>query len=340
MIDIHCHDYPDAYREAVCDPASGLTHYVRDDGRIVVLQDGAVSLAMPQPLPTVTERLAAMDAAGVRMQALSVSAPNVFRMPRNMRVEVTRAVNDSFIALTRKHSDRFRAFASLPLPNLDDALAELERVWPRPEVAGVVLCTTIDRRTLDDPCFEPLWTALEERRATVFVHPTTPCCTDGLTDYALALALDYLAETTLAVGRIVYSGLALRFPSIRFIFSHLGGSVPFLFHRFDNYYRQFPECRARIDRPPSEIMRSLFFDTVTTHAPGLRCALDTFGPDQLMFGTDYPHVPGGLDIFIRTLRSAGLDVEASEKIEWRNAAQALGLDVTGEKSWSLASRDG
>ena len=87
MIDIHTHDYPDAYREAVCDPASGLEHYVRDDGRIVVLQDGAVSLAMPQPLPTVAERLAVMDAAGVRLQALSVSAPNVYRMPRDMRMK-------------------------------------------------------------------------------------------------------------------------------------------------------------------------------------------------------------------------------------------------------------
>ena len=208
-------------------------------------------------------------------------------------------------------------------------------MWSKPEIAGVVVCTTIDRTTLDDLRFTPLWTALDERCATVFVHPTTPCCTDGVTDFALALALDYLAETTLAVGRLVYSGLIGRYPHIRFIFSHLGGSVPFLYHRFDNYYRQFPECRERIDRPPSEIMRSLFFDTVTTHGPSLRCALDTFGPEQLMFGTDYPHVPGGLDIFVQTLRGARLGSEESDKVEWRNAAEALGLDVSSERNWSL-----
>lgn len=326
MIDIHTHDYPEAYRDAVRDPSSGLEHFVRDDGRIVVLQDQAVALAIPQPLPSVEERLAAMDIAGVRIQALSLGAPNVYRLPRSMRLEVTRAVNDAFVNMAADHPDRFRVLASLPLPDVDDALAELERVGRLPGVSGVAICTTVDRRTLDDPSFDPLWQALDARNATVFVHPTTACCTEGLREFALSLALDFLSETTLAIGRLVYSGLLLKYPNIRFIFCHLGGSVPFVYHRFDNYYRQFPDCRANIDRPPSEIMRSIFFDTVTTHVPALKCAYATFGGEQLLFGSDYPHVPGGLDVFVETLGATEMSHQDRSRIEWRNAAALLHLD--------------
>lgn len=334
LIDVHAHDYPDVYRNAVRDPRSGLEHYVRDDGRIVVLQDRAVALAMPDPLPTLEQRLALMDGAGVITQALSIPAPNVYRLPLDMRVEVCRETNAALAATSAAAPGRFRVLASLPLPDVDAALAELEVAFADPETAGVALCTTIDRRTLDDSAFEPLWAELGRREATVFVHPTTACCTAGITDYALALGIDFLAETTLAVARLVYSGLFERHPGIRWIFAHLGGSVPFLLHRFDNYFRQFPECREKIDRPPSEILRSVYFDTVTTHPPALRCALETFGAGQLVFGTDYPHVPGGLDVFVRTLEAGGLGGGDLELVANRTAAQLLGVPVPSEGSHS------
>jgi predicted TIM-barrel fold metal-dependent hydrolase len=187
------------------------------------------------------------------------------------------------------------------------------------------VCTTIDRRPLDDPAFEGLWAELDRRSATVFVHPTTACCTDGIKEYALALGIDFLAETTLAVARLVYSGLLERHPGIRWIFAHLGGTIPFLIHRLDNYYRQFPECRANISRLPSEILSSVYFDTVTTHAPALRCALETFGASQLVFGTDYPHVPGGLEVFIKTLDAAGLGGDDRALVAHATAAELLHL---------------
>ena len=325
LIDVHAHDYPDIYRDAVRDPRSGLEHYVRDDGRIVVLQDGAVALAMPDPLPTLGQRLELMDRSGVVLQALSIPAPNVYRLPLDMRVEVCRQTNAAFSATAALAPGRFRVLASLPLPDVDAAMAELETVMGDPETAGIAVCTTIDRRTLDDPLFAPLWAELDRRETTVFVHPTTACCTDGTTDYALALGIDFLAETTLAVARLVYSGLLERHPGIRWIFSHVGGTVPFLIHRFDNYFRQFPECRANIDRPPSEILRAVYFDTVTTHAPALRCAVETFGPEQLVFGTDYPHVPGGLEVFVRTLEAAGLDDAGLDLVTHQTAADLLGM---------------
>lgn len=327
LIDVHAHHYPDAYLDACQRPDSGLETYRRDDGRIVVLQDGAVALAAPQPLPSVADRLGRMDDAGIATQLISVSAPSVYRLPDAYRASITREVNDEMVEYARGANGRLRILATLPLPDVDAALAELDRTLAMPEVAGAFLCTTLDRRTLDDPFLVPLLEELSRQDVAVLVHPSVACCTDGIREYALALGFDYMAETTNAVARLVFSGTLERYPGIRWVFTHLGGTVPFIIHRFDNYYRQFPECRAHIDRAPSEILRRVFFDTVTTHAPALRCALDTFAPDQLLFGTDYPHVPGGLEIFVETVRRVVTDDELFARIGWRTARDVFALDT-------------
>lgn len=325
LIDVHTHHYPDAYLAACQRPDSGLDHYIRDDGRLVVLQDQAVAAAIPQPLPDMAHRLRLMDQAGVAVQVLSISAPNVFRFPVDLRVPLTRDLNDELADMVRASDNRLRMFANLPLPDIDRALEELDRVHGKPGIVGIMLCTTIDRRPLDDDLFTPLWEELERREAIVFVHPTTPCCTEGVRDFALSLALDFLAETTNAIGRLVYSGTFERHPGIRWIFSHLGGTTPFLVHRFDNYARQFPEAREHLTQEPSAYLGRLYFDTVTTHVEAMKCAFSTFDPSQFVFGTDYPHVPGGLEIFVDTLRRAGLSPEDEELVGHRNAATLLGI---------------
>ena len=326
LIDVHSHHYPDSYLDACRRPDSGLEHYVRDDGRLVVLQDGAVAAAVPQPLPSMDHRLAMMDEVDVDVQVMSVSAPNVFRLPPALRVPLTRDLNDEFGRLVTGSGGRLRFFASLPLPDIDASLAELDRVLGAPGVVGVMLCTTVDRRTLDDAHFTPLWEELSRRRAVAFVHPTTACSTDGLRQFALSLALDFLAETTNAIGRLISSGTFERHPDMRWIFSHLGGTVPFVHHRFDNYARQFPECREHSSRLPSEQLRDLFFDTVSTHPAAMRCAFETFDISKFVFGTDYPHVPGGLRVFVEALEAAGLPAEDLARVSRHNAAELLGID--------------
>lgn len=331
LVDVHAHHYPQSYLDACRRADSGLESYVRDDGRLVVLQDGAVALAAPQPLPSRADRLRLMDDVGVAVQVLSISAPSVFRLPAELRLVLTPELNDELVAEARATDGRLRVFASLPLPDVDAALAEIDRVQSIPEVVGFALCTTIDRRPLDAAEWTPLWSALAEREAVVFVHPTTGCCTEGVREFALSLGLDYLAETTNAIGRLVYSGTLTRFAGIRWIFSHLGGTTPFLLHRLDNYFGQFPECREHIDTLPSELLRSVYFDTVSTNVPAMRCAFESFAPSQFLFGTDYPHVPGALRVFVDTFHQAadamGFDAATRAAIGGGNAAALLGLTV-------------
>jgi predicted TIM-barrel fold metal-dependent hydrolase len=328
LIDVHAHHYPPVYMDACKREDSGFTHYYRDDGRLIVLQDGGVALAVPQPLPPPQQRIDMMDDAGVDIQVLSVSAPNVYRFPESIRLPLTRDANDEFVDVAGRSDGRLRVFASLPLPNVDEALKEFERTRNLANVVGVVLCTNIDGQPLDDELFAPVWAELSRHETTVFVHGTVPCRTDGLRDYALSLAMGFMAEPLFAVGRLAYSGTIDRYPGINWIFAHLGGTVPFVLPRYDNYFKQFPECREKIQRPPSEIMGELYFDTVTMHPPALRCTLETFTADQLVFGSDYPHVPGGIDRFVDVLKSVGLSDGEFAKVGWKTAARLIGMDVT------------
>jgi aminocarboxymuconate-semialdehyde decarboxylase len=334
LIDVHSHHYPDSYLDACRRPDSGFTHYMRPDGRFIVLQDGAVGLAVPQPLPPLEHRIDMMDAAGVDIQILSVSAPNVFRFPESLRIPLTRDLNDEFSELAATAGGRLRVFASIPLPAIDASLEELDRALALPHVVGVVVCSNINRVNLDDERFAPVWEELSRRGTTVFCHPTVACCTDGLREYAMSLAMGFMADTMYAVGRLAYSGTIDRFPGIRWIFTHLGGTIPFVLPRYDNYYKQFPECSEKIDRPPSEIMRDVYYDTVTMHAPALRCAIDTVGTDQLLFGSDYPHVPGGIDRFVTVLNSVGLTDDEMDRVGRRTAARLIGLEDAEQVSGS------
>lgn len=325
LIDVHSHHYPDPYLEACKRPDSGFEHYIRDDGRLIILEDGAVALAAPQPLPALEHRMQLMDDAGVEIQVLSLSAPNVYTFADSLRIPLTRECNDIFVDVAGGSNDRLKVFASIPLPNMDASLDEIDRALALPGVSGIAVMTTVGRRTLDDEMFDPVWEELSRREATVFVHPTVACCTEGIREYAMALAIDFMAEATNAVARQTYSGAFTRWSGINWIFTHLGGATPFLIKRFDNYFHQFPECREKIDRPPSEIIRDVHFDTCTMHAPALRCALDTFEIDQLVFGSDYPHVPGGIDRFVEILTSVGLAPEEFNRIGRTTAAGLIGI---------------
>lgn len=326
LIDVHSHHYPDAYLDACKREDSGFTHYYRDDGRLIVLQEGGVALAAPQPMPPPEHRIQMMDDAGVRVQILSVSAPNVFRFPRETRIPLTRDVNDEFADAVKGSDGRLRMFASLPLPDVDEALAELERVADLPGVLGIVLCSNLDGMMLDDERLAPVYEELSRRGTTVFVHGNVPCSTEGLREYAMSLAMGFMADPLVSIGRLVYSGTVDRYSGIDWLFTHLGGTVPFVLPRYDNYFKQFPENREKISRPPSEIIRELYFDTCTMHPPALRCAVDTLGADRLLFGSDYPHVPGGIDRFVTILNSIGLSEEELEMIGSGTAARLLGLE--------------
>lgn len=309
VVDVHAHHYPAAFAEA-CLSDPDLTTRVRSDDGIAVMVDGAVSLVIPQPAPTVEERLAVLDQAGIDVQLLSVSAPNMYHFPSDVRSRLASQTNDELIEIARRSEGRLPALISLPLPDVPESLTELARVGDAPGVAGVFLCTTVQERHLDAPEFAPVLEALDRMGATVLVHPTVGCA-KNLEDFALSLNLGFMAETTTCIARLLFSGTFERWPGITWVFSHLGGTMPFLNGRLAKANKAFADWQLPLKQTPEETMGALYFDTVTDHGPALRCAIDTYGASSLLFGTDYPHGPKDLRGPLNMVRSEIDDLDAS-----------------------------
>lgn len=321
MIDLHVHYYTDRYLQAVEDAPSTRVYRRPEDGRYVALWRSGVALTVPQPHPGVSERLEMMEKSGISMQVLSVPSPNVFFLEGSAADRLARDVNEEFAEICRENPNKFRALASVTMQDTNLALRNLTHALDELKLDGVMLLTNIDGMSLDDARFEPFWEVANERDLLTYVHPTVPDA-EHLSDYALAIGVGFLGDTNLALARLSYSGVFERYPRIRWVFSHLGGTLPFMLPRLDNYYRQFPECRERAPRPPSEYIRGLLFDTASSHRPAMRCAVDTLGLGRLVFGSDYPHVPGGVEPFLNVLDATGATDEELVELT-RGRARAL-----------------
>lgn len=135
----------------------------------------------------------------------------------------------------------------------------------------------------------------------------------------------FLFDTTLAAAGLVFSGVVERFPRIRWILGHLGGAIPYLVERLDRGFENFPECRVHISRPPSEYLRTFFYDTVNFDVRALKLAVDFAGASQLLAGSDYPHLIGSIPKMKASLQALDVPEVDRARILGGNAAALLGV---------------
>ncbi len=323
VVDFHVHHYPQRYMEALLAPDSGLETYRREDGRPVFRWFGGVTLTVPQPMPEASLRLTLMDELGIDKQVLSIPSPNAYFLTGKRAAALAREVNEELAGFRRDHPGRFESMAMLPLRDPELALEELDRALADLDMVGTMILTHVAGTPLDDPRFDMFWSVANDLRLLVHVHPTGPAAVGLMADFALTIAVGFQADTTLAAARLAFAGVFERYPDIRWVFSHLGGTLPFILPRLDSYYQQFPECRERAPKPPSVYLRKALYDTVSTHVPALRCACDTFGADRLVFGSDYPHVPGGPEPFLRAFEALELPEPERDQVLGSRAERLL-----------------
>ena len=273
-------------------------------------------------------RFALMDRAGVDLQILSTPPRVPHFERRDDAVAAARAANDSYAEVVRRWPTRFRTFASLPLPHVDDCLREIERALDQQRLAGVAITTSILGRSVADRTFTPIYEELNRRGAVLYVHPEgcggrTPLIRDHHMTWMVGAPL----EDTIAVAHMIVYGIPSRFPQLRIINSHLGGALPMLLQRLDNQYRWEAPDTPEL---PSLAARRMWYDTVAhAHAPALRAAVDGLGADRIVLGTDFPYEPGALfQRAVDYVRSAGLAPADAARILDVNAAEIFGFPPT------------
>src|SRR5205814_1265727 len=188
------------------------------------------STPMPMKVPDTDTHLRALDELGIRAAITSLT-PRVFLQNGSRRREVARACNEFQAGMVRDHPDRFGAFAVLPLPDVDGALAEVAYALDELRMDGVGLYSSQEGRYLGDPLYEPLFEELNRRKAVVFVHPAHCSAPPELNLRAPGSTIEYIFDTTRAIVNLLYNGTLRRFPDLRMIFSHGGGTVPYLTFR-------------------------------------------------------------------------------------------------------------
>ena len=262
-----------------------------------------------------------MDRGGVAAAVVSITNPGLWFGDTAVTRRLARACNDYGAKLVLDHPKRFGLFAAMPLPDVDATLKEIEYAYDTPKADGVGLLTSYGDTWLGNPAYRPVMEELNRRKAVVHIHPTAANCCRNL-DYGVAPgSIEYGTDTTRAITGVVFSGDAARFPDIRFIWSHAGGSAPFLAGRIDG------ASRAAKDRMPNGFIaeaKKFYYDTAGAGNRGaLVSLLDLVTTSQVLFGTDFP--PGGTSRELaKALEDLGLfGVGALRAVEQENAVRLL-----------------
>jgi len=322
-IDIHshmlCKEWLDLFKAH-----SGEKFTIRTvaGGREVIHSDG-VPFMTPQPeMFDYDARFRAMDAAGVEMAVLSLTGPNVYWGDAGASSRAARAINDSFAEAARANPARLRWLASLPLQYPDHALAELERSM-KAGALGVMTLANIGGANWTDPLFQPVWQEIDRRALPVFMHPTVPCGADlmGMADYQLSASVGFPFDSTMQVGRMIYDGFFDRYPNMKLIVAHGGGTLPFLAARLDRCWEVIPACRARISKPPSEYLKRIYADTALYSREALRDTIECFGGEHVMYGTDFPHTNSDMGPSLARINE--LPAELRDNVRGKNAARVF-----------------
>ena len=310
-IDIHNHYYPARYFETIRETPSDFSFGTDPTGRTIIQHRGARFFGITPPMTDPNLRLEEMDRVGIDVEVISLSTPNVFFADAARQPEVARMVNDSYAELISRHPKRFRGFASIPMDEPEAALRELHRVIDDLKMQGVILLSNIRGRALTDPAYRPFFEEANRMRLCIFLHPMLPVQSEPFREYVLGPLVGFPFDTTLAVARMCFDGMLRDLPDIRWIIGHLGGAIPYLMERLDNGFRDFAECRAKIDELPSVYLKRLHYDTVTFSPHALRLARDLLGADHMLMGSDYPHLLGSIDRAVSSIRA--MDIADSEK---------------------------
>lgn len=263
-----------------------------------------------------------MDAKGIDMRLLSLTSPNVHVFERAKQIRLARDLNDDMFRYCERRPDRFRGLASLPLADIDAAIAELDRVRSHPLFCGVAMGSSLAKVPLNHKSLEPVWARLDALRIPVVEHPVYPANTEGLDEYELPIRVGFMFETTVAITRMIYAGIFERYPNFPYVVAHTGAALLMLMERLDNGYRIFPDCRKDISKLPSHYCRQLYYDSCSYSVEAQMLAHRTVGPARMMFGTDYPYIAHGDPGHVEQLPISAEDKAA---ILGGNAKRVFGL---------------
>jgi predicted TIM-barrel fold metal-dependent hydrolase len=310
-IDIHAHLWTDDYLDMTQSYGNTDTGTQRNKGAGMGKEE-------------IEKRFALMEANGVQMQILSICPQAPSFDNKEHAVNAARKANDLYAEAVNRWPDKFRAFAAVPLPHVDESLKELDRALGQLKMVGATITTFIGKRSIADPEFAPFYEELNRRASVLYIHPSgNGVDSPFISPFHLTWAIGAPIEDTVSVMHLIEAGIPQRYPKLKIVNSHLGGMIPMVLQRLDN----ISKWEHPLPEKPSVTAKRMWYCSVGHgHPPALKAAVDSLGADRICLGSDYPYENGELfNRAIQYVTDSGLKPADAEKILDHNAAAVLGI---------------
>lgn len=330
FIDIYTHIFPGEFYAKMTKAAPKLENIGKRMQSVTAIHD-------------LDERFRQMDPFGDYRQIISLPNPPLEEITDPATgTELAKVGNDAMAELVQKHPDRFPGFvAALAMHDMESAMVELHRAMKDLGARGVQIFTNIDGKPLDLPEFQPLFDAMAEYDLPIWMHPTRPAsrsdyASEERSRYEMWWCFGWPYETSIAMTRLVFDGLFDRHPAIKIVTHHMGGMIPFFDGRIGpgmdvlgarTTDEDYSEVLSSLKKPHLEYFKMFYADTAMFGTnTGIKCGLDFFGDDQVVFSTDCPFAP--VRETFQSIDALNLESASLDKIMFGNAAKLMKLDLS------------
>jgi len=278
-IDVHHHILPPPYMQRARDQILAISD--RDHSRLLNWT----------PAGAVEE----MDKAGIATAITSLGLPGVWFGGAKAARSLARSCNEYTAKMAKDYPGRFGFFAAVPLPDQESSLREAEYALDVLKADGIGLVSSYENKWPVDATFAPLFEELNRRKAVVFIHPAVPGCCDHLMPGIPASTIEFLFDTTRAITSLLVNGTFSRFPDIRFMFCHTGGTMPMVAARTAAFVQRHKEIADRLPKGTDFELKKLYHDVAnSTNRSSMTALMNLVPTSQILFGTDFPYVPAAV----------------------------------------------
>jgi aminocarboxymuconate-semialdehyde decarboxylase len=331
IIDFHTHYLAQEHMQMHVQAVDGriIGASMHRQGKHIALQANGNPLGCscrPEEFFDLAGRLEFMEHNGIDMHVLSPPPFMLFtEIAGSEAASLLREQNEAIADVVRHYPNSFRGLGVVPLQDAELAVQEIAYVMDQPGLIGIEILTHVMGKNLDHPDLQPIWSALDERRAVVLIHPDRVLGAERLTQHYLWNLLGNPVETAVALASLAFGGILDRFPHIRFIAAHGGGVAPFLVGRWQRGALVRPEL-AHLHTSPLAMLRHIYVDSLVHGALQLQYLVDLLGAERVVPGSDFP-----FDMGTREL-TALFDASLSEHIRGKLLADHGDLIGAGETS--------
>jgi len=283
LVDTHHHFFPPPYLE----PLAAWNDKAGVPGQTPIQRGWTVARAIDD-----------MDRNGVATAVLSISTPGIWFGEAEAARKMARICNDYGAELARSHPGRFGLFASVPMPDVEGTLREIEHALDVLKADGIGFMTSYGDTWPGDPMFAPVFAELNRRKTVAYFHPLAPnCCAGMLIPGVTASPVEYMFDTTRAVVSLLVNGTLAKNKDLRFLFSHAGGTIPMVAGRIANALKGRKDIAEIAPEGIDAELRKLHYDTANSFYAPTIAALTSYVPDtQILFGTDFPYLTIGQNL--------------------------------------------